>query len=36
MYQAMGRSVLPMTVIGSANQAVYKTTSIMANSSFVE
>jgi len=36
MYQAMGRSVAPMTVIGTANQAANQTTSIMANSSLVE
>jgi hypothetical protein len=36
MYQAMGRYVASMTVIGSASQAAYKTTSIMANSSFVK
>jgi hypothetical protein len=36
MYQAMGRSVVPMRVIGPAVQAANQTTSIMANSSFVE
>jgi hypothetical protein len=36
MYQAMGRSVAPMTVIGPANQAANKATSIMANSNFVD
>lgn len=36
MYQAMGRSVAPMTVIGPASQAAIQTTSIMANNSFVE
>jgi hypothetical protein len=36
MYQAMGRSMAPEMVIGSASQAVNQTTSIMANSSFVE
>jgi hypothetical protein len=36
MYQAMGRSVAPMIVIGPANQAANQTTSIMANSSFAE
>ena len=36
MYQAMGRSVAPMTVIGPASQAANQTTSIMANNSFVE
>jgi hypothetical protein len=36
MYQAMGLSVAPMTVIGAASQAIKLTTSIMANSSYIE
>jgi len=36
MYQAMGRSMVPMTIIGTARQAANQTTCIMANSRFVE
>jgi hypothetical protein len=36
MYQAMGLSVAPMIVIGPASQATILTTSIMANSSYIE